>query len=147
MSKYRSYKRFIGYSTAFRQWKADSHCNKIHGYAFCFKVWFEGELDERGWVIDFGCFKRNGVKEWLKNLFDHTTCIAADDPELPLFEEMDDRGIIDLRVFPNGVGCEKFAKYIADFLQEIVNNETDGRVAVHKVQVWEHNDNMSEYIL
>ena len=68
---YRSYKRFIGYSTAFRQWKADSHCNKIHGYAFCFKVWFEGELDERGWVIDFGCFKRNGVKEWLKNLFDH----------------------------------------------------------------------------
>ena len=63
MGKHRSYKRFIGYSTAFRQWKADSHCSMIHGYAFAFKVWFEGELDDKGWVIDFGCFKRNGVKE------------------------------------------------------------------------------------
>ena len=44
---YRSYKQFIGYSTAFRQWKADSHCNYIHGYALCFKVWFEGELDDQ----------------------------------------------------------------------------------------------------
>ena len=43
---------------------------------FCFKVWFEGELDDNGWVIDFGCFKRNGVKEWLKNMFDHTTCVT-----------------------------------------------------------------------
>ena len=141
----RSYKRFIGYSTAFRQWRADSHCNKIHGYAFCFKVWFEGELDENGWVIDFGCFTRNGVKEWLIKMFDHTTCIAADDPELELFKEMDDRGIIDLRVLPNGVGCEKFAEYVALYLQDIVDKETNGRVSVHKVQCWEHNDNMAEY--
>ena len=80
-------------------------------------------------------------------MFDHTTCISADDPELEMFQEMDKREIIDLRVFDDGVGCEKFAKYIADFLQEIVHNETDGRVKVHKVQVWEHNDNMAEYIL
>ena len=40
---YKSYKRFIGYSTAFRQWRADSHCKLIHGYALRFKVWFDGE--------------------------------------------------------------------------------------------------------
>ena len=74
---YKSYKRFIGYSTAFRQWRADSHCKLIHGYKFCY--WFEGELDDNGWVIDFGCFKRNGVKEWLKNMFDHTTCVNVND--------------------------------------------------------------------
>ena len=100
---YRSYKRFIGYSTAFRQWRADSHSSLVHGYAFCFKVWFEGELDENGWVIDFGSFKRNGVKEWLKNMFDHTTCISADDPELEMFKEMHNREIIDLRILENGV--------------------------------------------
>ncbi len=142
---FRSYKEFNGYSTAFRQWRAESHCKYVHGYALRFKVWFEGELDERGWVIDFGCFKRNGVKDWLKNLFDHTTCVSADDPELELFEEMDDRGIIDLRVFPNGVGCEKFAEYVALYLQDIVDKETNGRVSVSKVQCWEHNDNMAEY--
>ena len=145
MGKHRSYKRFIGYSCAFRQWKADSHCNMIHGYAFAFKVWFEGELDDRGWVIDFGCFKRNGVKEWMKNLFDHTTCVAADDPELELFKEMDKRGMIDLRVLEDGVGCEKFAELIGNYLQEVVHKETDGRVKVHKCQVWEHEDNMAEY--
>ena len=78
-------------------------------------------------------------------MFDHTTCVSADDPELELFEEMDDRGIIDLRVFPNGVGCEKFAEHVALYLQDIVDKETDGRVSVSKVQCWEHNDNMAEY--
>lgn len=145
MGKHRSYKRFIGYSTAFRQWMADSHCALIHGYAFCFKVWFEGELDDKGWVIDFGSFKRNGVKEWLKNTFDHTTCVAADDPELDLFRDMDKRGIIDLRILDHGVGCERFAELIGNYLQEIVHKETNGRVKVHKCQVWEHNDNMAEY--
>ena len=90
-------------------------------------------------------FQKKWCQGLVKNLFDHTTCVSADDPELPLFEEMDDRGIIDLRVFPNGVGCEKFAEYVALYLQDIVNKETDGRVSVSKVQCWEHNDNMAEY--
>ena len=52
---YRSYKRFIGYSTAFRQWKADSHCKLIHGYSLGFRFVFEAErLDKRNWVYDFG---------------------------------------------------------------------------------------------
>ena len=145
MSKHRSYKRFIGYSTAFRQWRADSHCNLIHGYAFCFKVWFEGELDDKGWVIDFGCFKRNGVKEWMKNMFDHTTCVAADDPELELFKQMDRVDVIDLRILEDGVGCERFAELVAKYLQEVVTKETDCRAKVYKVQCWEHEDNMAEY--
>ena len=142
---YKSYKRFIGYSTAFRQCRAYSHCSLVHGYAFCFKVWFEGELDENGWVIDFGSFKRNGVKDWLKDMFDHTTCIAADDPELEMFKEMHNREIIDLRILENGVGCEKFAELVAKYLQDVVHRETDGRASVSKVQCWEHNDNMAEY--
>ncbi len=147
MGKHRSYKRFIGYSTAFRQWKADSHCSMIHGYAFAFKVWFDGELDDKGWVIDFGCFKRNGVNDWLKNMFDHTTCVSSDDPELSLFKKMHNRGIIDLRILEGGVGCEKFAELIANHLDGIIQAETDGRVRIYKCQVWEHNDNMAEYYL
>ena len=80
-------------------------------------------------------------------MFDHTTCVSADDPELEIFEEMDDRGIIDLRVFEDGVGCEKFAQYVADYLNGIVQEDTDNRVSVYKVQCWEHNDNMAEYIV
>lgn len=35
-------------STAFRQWKADSHCNQNHGYALSFEATFESySLDDR----------------------------------------------------------------------------------------------------
>ena len=141
---YRSYKEFNGYSTAFRQHKADSHCRIIHGYALRFKVWFDGELDHRNWVVDFGCFKRNGVKDWFKNMFDHTTIVAKDDPAILLFEEMDKQGLIQLRIMED-VGCEKFAEYVFKYLNKKVKEETKDRVKVHKVQCWEHGENMAEY--
>jgi len=141
---YRSYKEFNGYSTAFRQWRADSHCRFIHGYALRFKVWFDGELDYRNWVVDFGCFKRNGVKDWFKHQFDHTTVISVDDPERARFEEMDKDGLIQLRIMED-VGCEKFAEYVFKYLNKKVKEETKDRVKVYKVQCWEHGENMAEY--
>ena len=141
---FRSYKEFNGYSTAFRQWRADSHCRFIHGYAIHFKVWFEGELDERNWVVDFGCFKRNGVKDALKEMFDHTTVVAEDDPKIDVFRQMDKDGLIQLRILED-VGCEKFAEYVAKYLQDVIHEQTDGRVKVYKVQCWEHHENMAEY--
>ena len=141
---YKSYKRFIGYSTAFRQWRADSHCKFIHGYALRFKVWFDGELDGRNWVVDFGCFKRNGVKDWFKYLFDHTTIVAKDDPSIDTFKEMNKSGLIQLRIMED-VGCEKFAEEVYKYLNGKILEETKGRVKVHKVQCWEHEENMAEY--
>ena len=141
---FRSYKEFSGYSTAFRQWRADSHCKYVHGYALRFKVWFEGDLDERNWVVDFGCFKRNGVKDWFKDQFDHTTCIAEDDPHIETFKAMEESGLIQLRIMPD-VGCEKFAEYVFEYLNEKIEVETEGRARVHKVQCWEHGENMAEY--
>ena len=81
---YRSYKEFNGYSTAFRQWRANSHCKYVHGYALRFKV-----LED--------------------------------------------------------VGCEKFAEYVFKYLNKKIKEETDDRVKVHKVQCWEHGENMAEY--
>ena len=140
----KTYGNETGHSCAFRQWRADSHCRFIHGYAFRFKVWFDGELDDRNWVVDFGCFKRNGVKDWFKHMFDHTTVVAADDPELSRFKEMDEQGLIQLRVLDD-VGCEKFAYLVYEFLDKKIKEETNGRVKVHKVQCWEHGENMAEY--
>ena len=52
MGSFRSTKIFDGYSTCFRQWRAEgTHCKFLHGYGVSFKVWFEGELDEE---IGFG---------------------------------------------------------------------------------------------
>ena len=125
----------------------------LHGYGVSFRVWFEGELDERNWVWDFGGMKRaNGTidgknpKAWMDYMFDHTTIIAEDDPFLPSFKHMHDTGIIQLRIIP-AVGAEQFAKYVFEKLNTFVQAETDGRVSVAKVEFMEHAKNTAIYQL
>ena len=137
MKEFRSTKLFKGYSTAFRQWRAKhSHCQFVHGYAMEFKVTFEGNLDELNWVCDFGCFKRNGIKEHMNYMFDHTTIVAKDDPEIESFKDLARKGLIQLRILDH-VGCEKFAEYVYDYINDKVFEETDGRVKVLKVESFE----------
>jgi 6-pyruvoyltetrahydropterin/6-carboxytetrahydropterin synthase len=137
MKEHISIKVFDGYSIAFRQWRAThSHCQYIHGYALKFKVWFEGELDEKNWVCDFGCFKRNGIKEELANQFDHTMVVASDDPHIEIFRKMDKAGLVQLRVMEH-VGCERYAEWVFNLINDRMQEETSGRVKVLKVESFE----------
>jgi len=153
MPKFLSTKVFDGFSCVFRQWKAeDTHCKFLHGYGVSFKVWFEGDLDERNWVWDFGGMKRakgqiDGMnpKEWMDYMFDHTLLIAEDDPYLEGFKAMDEHGLVKARILP-AVGAEKFAEYIFNKLQEFINQETEGRVKIAKVEFMEHGKNSAIYI-
>lgn len=149
---FKSTKVFDGFSTVFRQWKAPmTHCSYLHGYAVSFKVTFEGELDEKNWVWDFGGMKRAttriegmNAKAWLAYMFDHTTIIAEDDPDLLLFEGLAQRNIIQLRVIP-ATGAERFAEYIYDNLNKFVMAETDGRVRITQVEFMENGKNSAIY--
>lgn len=123
----------------------------LHGYAVSFRVWFEGDLDHRNWVFDFGGMKRAEAKikgmnpkEYFTWLLDHTTVIAEDDPHLGLFQEMDDDGIIQLRVLPD-VGCERFAEHLYGVINSFLKEETQGRVKAIKVEVYEHERNSASY--
>jgi 6-pyruvoyltetrahydropterin/6-carboxytetrahydropterin synthase len=149
---YKSRKKFDGFSTCFRQWKANTtHCQYLHGYDVEFEVTFEGDLDHRNWVWDFGGMKRaknlienKQPKEWMEYMFDHTVIVAEDDPELDNFRDMHDRGVIQLRVLP-AVGAEKFAEYLYHILNAFVQTETDGRVKVVKVKFMENHKNSAIY--
>jgi 6-pyruvoyltetrahydropterin/6-carboxytetrahydropterin synthase len=152
MAKFQSTKLFDGYSCVFRQWKAeDTHCRFLHGYGVSFRVWFEGELDERNWVWDFGGMKRakgtiDGMnpKAWMDYMFDHTVIISEDDPFIALFRKMMVDDLIQLRVIP-ATGAEQFAKYIYEKLNTFMQEETDGRVKVARVEFMEHNKNTAIY--
>jgi 6-pyruvoyltetrahydropterin/6-carboxytetrahydropterin synthase len=152
MGSFRSTKIFDGYSTCFRQWRAEgTHCKFLHGYGVSFKVWFEGELDERNWVWDFGGMKRakgtiDGMnpKAWMDYMFDHTTIVAEDDPYLETFKQMNNEGIIQLRIIP-AVGAEQFSNYLWVKLNNFVQEETDGRVRVVQVEFREHEKNTAFY--
>ena len=152
MGKFQSSKVFDGFSTVFRQWKATTtHCRFVHGYGISFKVYFEGDLDERNWVWDFGGMKRaktqiDGMspKAWMDYMFDHTLIVAEDDPEVEAFKQMDAAGVAQVRVIP-ATGAEKFAEYIYHKLNDFVKTETEGRVKVTKVKFAEHGKNAAYY--
>ena len=152
MGKFQSSKVFDGFSTVFRQWKAETtHCRFLHGYGISFKVYFEGDLDERNWVWDFGGMKRaktqiDGMspKEWMDYMFDHTLVVAEDDPFLESFKRMDEAGVAQVRVIP-ATGAEKFAEYVFNKINEFVKIETEDRVRVIKVKLMEHGKNAAYY--
>ena len=152
MGKFQSSKVFDGFSTVFRQWKADTtHCKYVHGYGISFKIYFEGDLDERNWVCDFGGMKRakgkidgKSPKDWFDYMFDHTLILAEDDPYIKAFEEMGTAGVAQVRVIP-ATGAEKFAEYIYTKVNKFVQEETNNRVRVIKVKFMEHNKNAAYY--
>ena len=149
---YRSTKLFDGFSCCFRQWKAETtHCKYLHGYGVSFRVTFEGELDDRNWVWDFGGMKRaktqidgRSPKEWMDWMFDHTVIVAKDDPMLDYFYHLDNQGIIQLREV-EATGAEKFAEFIFNKLNPFVQTETNGRVKVAQVEFMEHGKNTAIY--
>lgn len=152
MSKFSSTKLFDGYSACFRQWRAEgTHCKFLHGYAISFRVWFEGELDYRNWVMDFGFAKRTKhnidyrtPKDYFAYLLDHTTIVAEDDPYLEQFKQMDRDGVIQLRILP-AVGCERFAEFLYNKINDFLKVETEGRVRATRVEVYEHERNSASY--
>lgn len=75
--------------------------------------------------MDFGAFKE--FKTFLDDYFDHSCLINSNDPELPLFRELDKKGIIRLRVLEN-VGMEGTSEFLHQKMNEYLDQKTDGRV-------------------
>lgn len=128
-------------SCAFRQWRAThSHCQFIHGYQLKAKFWFGcSDLDEKNWAVDFGGLKE--LKQQLQHIFDHTYCVAADDPALPKLKELESFGAIQLRIFEKGVGIERAAEKCFELASQFLKEKYGDRCWVRQVEVFEHEDN------
>lgn len=140
----KTYTHAEGLSCCFRQWKAESHCRLLHGYAIQVELEFRAtKLDPNNWVVDFGGLKE--VKQWLKDNYDHKMLVAADDPSIDFFINMGEAcaghvSLADVRIVKN-VGCEGFAEEIFDYVFTWANAKYGGRVTLHKVEVREHAGN------
>ena len=135
----KTYSHSTGHSCAFRQWRADSHCNLIHGYALQFELTFGSEkLDERNWVVDFGGLKP--LKAWLEDNFDHKVILDEDDPMMEHFEKIASVGLCELTIF-NGVGVEKFAEHAFNFADNLIRDMPNDRCCVVEVECMEHGAN------
>jgi 6-pyruvoyltetrahydropterin/6-carboxytetrahydropterin synthase len=111
---------------AYRQWRADSHCNLIHGYSFSMKFYFgTDDLDVRNWAADYGGLKE--LKRVLEDQFDHTLIVAQDDPELETFKMLQEKKMAKIVVLPR-LGCEG----LADQLYKYVNGLHSGDVGTRR---------------
>jgi 6-pyruvoyltetrahydropterin/6-carboxytetrahydropterin synthase len=141
---FKSTKVFTGFPCTHRQWRAESHCRFVHGYSREFHFEFAAnELTKEGWVVDFGGLKE--VKKWLEHKFDHTFLVAADDPELDSFKELDKRGVILLRVLPNP-GMEGTAQYVYEEASKILEALYGKRAWITRVEVRENEKNSAIFI-
>jgi 6-pyruvoyltetrahydropterin/6-carboxytetrahydropterin synthase len=133
--KYTSTKEYIdAFPCAYKQWKADTHCNKNHGYSLSIKFYFgANELDKRGWVCDFGGLKE--LEQILKNQFDHRTLIASDDPDLEKYKQLEREGILDLTVLP-AMGCERIADMLYKFVNGVYISDYLGQSEAERVWCW-----------
>lgn len=140
----KTYGHELGLSAAFRQWRAESHCRLIHGYALAVKIVFAAEeLDVRGWVVDFGSLK--SLKGWLENTFDHKLLIAEDDPKRDVLRTLGEMGLADV-VMVEATGCEAFAKLIYEATEVwLKDNGYAPRCSVFSVEVKEHGANSAMY--
>jgi 6-pyruvoyltetrahydropterin/6-carboxytetrahydropterin synthase len=142
MNTFQSTKTFNGYPACFRQWKAeDTHCKFVHSYIIKFKLIFEHD-EEKIWKSHPEFFVY--LKNWFKNTFDHITFIAADDPYLEQFKQMDKDDIIQLKVLES-VGCERFSEYVFYEIKEIIKS-FNIKIHIKSVETFEHSKNSALFI-
>lgn len=119
-----------------RQHKHNGHCSLIHGHSWTFEFEFAAEeLDEAGFVIDFGGLKK--LKQMINEEFDHTLVLNQDDPLRPAIEAM---GIAKVTVV-DSCSSEGIAKYLADDVAWLVDDLTSGRAWLYRVTVHEDSKN------
>lgn len=118
MAKYISTKEYSHLAPlAYRQWRADSHCNLIHGYALSFKFEFEcDELDVRNWAMDYGGLRP--LKDFLEEHFDHALLLAQDDPHYADIKRLGELGIAKITEVEK-TGCEGLADYLYEYINTI----------------------------
>lgn len=145
--KFVSTKEYIdAFPVAYRQYKADSHCNLIHGYAFSMKFYFgTNNLDVRNWSVDYGGLKE--LKKILESQFDHTLLVDQSDPELETYKLLQSKGLAKLTILPK-LGCEGLADQLYKFVNGVFIPDYLGeaeaeRTWCFRVEVRETQQNMA----
>ena len=140
----KTYGHEVGLSCCFRQWRADSHCSLLHGYALSVRLEFAAtDLDVRNWVVDFGSLK--GVRGMLEDTFDHTLLVAEDDPYKDELIKLGSLSVARV-VTVEKTGCEAFAQLIYECVSQwLWDSGYAPRCSLHSVEVREHGANSAIY--
>lgn len=134
-------KRFADLPCCYRSWARQGKHVYLHGYELTFDIEFACAETELGPNVVLNNRHLKDVRSVLRRQFDHTTLIAADDPQIALFEVLAERGVIDLRIMIS-TGMQAAAAWVFDTVDSIVFEATKGRVWVSRVLARESRNNV-----
>lgn len=136
---HRIYKTFHEIPFAHRQWTHPGHCALIHGHSWSIKVTFAADaLDKNGFVYDFG--QMSSLKSFIAQNLDHALVLAQDDPELAVLRQ------IPAKLFlVKSPSAEGIAEHLYTVFNQLVKVDTNGRVRVTAVEVFEDSKNSAVY--
>lgn len=123
-----------------RSWTKAGKRFFLHGYERAFQIEFACAQTDPGTGLVLDPDVVEEIRSALRKQFDHTTLIAADDPERDLFELLAERGVIDLRIM-DSTGMERSAAWVFDTVEGIVVRATQGRVWVSQIKARESHSN------
>lgn len=134
-------KHFDDLPCCHRSWANPGKRFFLHGCERRFEVEFAcAEIEpESGLVVDGDAVGE--IRAALRYQFDHTTLIAANDPQRDLFELLAERGVIDLRIMDN-TGLEGSAAWVFETADRIAALATGGRVWVSRIGAGESRNNV-----
>jgi len=110
-------------------------CKDLHGHDYLVEVTVAcEELDDYGFVIDFGDIKQI-CNDWLKNHWDHCTLVCADDQGLLKFLRQEDQRHFVLPAEKNST-VENLTEFL--FYQfQVELKKFSPRVTLQAVTIWE----------
>ncbi len=136
-------KHFHDYPCCHRQWQHPGHCRFVHGYSRSFTFWFASEdLDQYGFVVDFSSLRP--LEQKLREQFDHTFLVNADDPLMPSWEQLHADGALDLRVMQN-VGMESSAALVWEWANALLLEKERGRCCCWRTEARENEINVAYF--
>lgn len=135
-------KKFGPFPFAHRQPSHEGHCAKIHGHNWYFEVTFlSNQLDQSGFVIDFGGEYVKVIKKDLEYFLDHTLVLNLEDPLMGLLRHNPE--MADLR-FVTSCSCEGLAFWAYDRINGYLKAKVPW-VEVSEVTVHEDEKNSATY--
>lgn len=145
---YLSTKIFDDIRCVFRLWNADDPKDRVlKSYNFKIKILFEcHNLDQSYILLDDNndCLKE--FDKMLTRHFRNKSIVALDDPEMSIFQALDQKNVISLSTLPN-VSPEKIAEeFFSWFKVWLTNSRLIDRVDVRSVELTVNNQHTATYV-
>lgn len=124
------------------QHRHPGHCRFVHGHNWSFALTFAcEELDEQGFVVDFGGIKF--ISRWIAENLDHACTFAKSDTE----------GLRMLAAFPHlfkpyvmeNCSAEGMAEHLFGVFDKLIREESKNRVRLLSIRVGEDSKNFATY--